>query len=350
MQLNTKKFRNGKGFKSMAPESVFLNEKVKRGAHWSDQWNATINALEGYLSEYQYKFTDPKFLNQTAGWFGNEEAAIPENLAKWMKERDGLCDGAEKFKKMIDKNTYDEMQKVFYIDRVRKLNDLDTDLEVSRYAVDMFMLSKVFKVVVNNYDSLTKILKDAVSEGLVDQAVVKAIEELGIEVTEKENKPKLNLVMDDEPTGKKKPFKNNAFGFYREEEPKESRFAKYMDDDDDDYYGNSGFGYSGGGFGGGSFGGGGSGFGSRNEGLFGGGSSNSGFTSAFGSGSKKSSQFSFGSSGGSGKSSGFTFGKSDSIFGNPAGNGNTGGLSFGKSAFNTSGGKTWEKSPNFGRR
>jgi len=186
MQLNTKKFRNGKGFKSMAPESVFLNEKVKRGAHWSDQWNATINALEGYLSEYQHKFTDPKFLNQTAGWFGNEEAAIPENLAKWMKERDGLCDGAEKFKKMIDKNTYDEMQKVFYIDRVRKLNDLDTDLEVSRYAVDMFMLSKVFKVVVNNYDSLTKILKDAVSEGLVDQAVVKAIEELGIEVTEKD--------------------------------------------------------------------------------------------------------------------------------------------------------------------
>ena len=349
MQLNTKKFRNGKGFKSMAPESVFLNEKVKRGAHWSDQWNATINALEGYLSEYQHKFTDPKFLNQTAGWFGNEEAAIPENLAKWMKERDGLCDGAEKFKKMIDKNTYDEMQKVFYIDRVRKLNDLDTDLEVSRYAVDMFMLSKVFKVVVNNYDSLTKILKDAVSEGLVDQAVVKAIEELGIEVTEKENKPKLNLVMDEEPV-KKKPFKNNAFGFYREEEPKESRFAKYMDDDDDDYYGNSGFGYSGGGFGGGSFGGGGSGFGSRSEGLFGGGSSNSGFTSAFGSGSKKSSQFSFGSSGGSGKSSGFTFGKSDSIFGNPSGNGNTGGLSFGKSAFNTSGGKTWEKSPNFGRR
>ena len=313
MQLNTKKFRNGKGFKSMAPESVFLNEKVKRGAHWSDQWNATINALEGYLSEYQYKFTDPKFLNQTAGWFGNEEAAIPENLAKWMKERDGLCDGAEKFKKMIDKNTYDEMQKVFYIDRVRKLNDLDTDLEVSRYAVDMFMLSKVFKVVVNNYDSLTKILKDAVAEGLVDQAVVKAIEELGIEVTEKEAKPKLNLVMDEEPV-KKKPFKNNAFGFYREEEPKESRFAKYMEDDDDDYYGNSGF------------------------------------TSAFGSGNKKSSQFSFGSSGGSGKSSGFTFGKSDSIFGNPAGNGNTGGLSFGKSAFNTSGGKTWEKSPNFGRR
>lgn len=349
MQLNTKKFRNGKGFKSMAPESVFLNEKVKRGAHWSDQWNATINALEGYLSEYQYKFTDPKFLNQTAGWFGNEEAAIPENLAKWMKERDGLCEGAEKFKKMIDKNTYDEMQKVFYIDRVRKLNDLDTDLEVSRYAVDMFMLSKVFKVVVNNYDSLTKILKDAVAEGLVDQAVVKAIEELGIEVTEKENKPKLNLVMDEEPT-KKKPFKNNAFGFYREEEPKESRFAKYMEDDDDDYYGNSGFGYSGGGFGGGAFGGGGSGFGSRSEGLFGGGSSNSGFTSAFGSGNKKSSQFSFGSSGGSGKSSGFTFGKSDSIFGNPAGNGNTGGLSFGKSAFNTSGGKTWEKSPNFGRR
>lgn len=349
MQLNTKKFRNGKGFKSMAPESVFLNEKVKRGAHWSDQWNATINALEGYLSEYQYKFTDPKFLNQTAGWFGNEEAAIPENLAKWMKERDGLCEGAEKFKKMIDKNTYDEMQKVFYIDRVRKLNDLDTDLEVSRYAVDMFMLSKVFKVVVNNYDSLTKILKDAVAEGLVDQAVVKAIEELGIEITEKENKPKLNLVMDEEPT-KKKPFKNNAFGFYREEEPKESRFAKYMDDDDDDYYGNSGFGYSGGGFGGGAFGGGGSGFGSRSEGLFGGGSSNSGFTSAFGSGNKKSSQFSFGSSGGSGKSSGFTFGKSDSIFGNPAGNGNTGGLSFGKSAFNTSGGKTWEKSPNFGRR
>lgn len=349
MQLNTKKFRNGKGFKSMAPESVFLNEKVKRGAHWSDQWNATINALEGYLSEYQHKFTDPKFLNQTAGWFGNEEAAIPENLAKWMKERDGLCDGAEKFKKMIDKNTYDEMQKVFYIDRVRKLNDLDTDLEVSRYAVDMFMLSKVFKVVVNNYDSLTKILKDAVSEGLVDQAVVKAIEELGIEVTEKEAKPKLNLVMDEEPV-KKKPFKNNAFGFYREEEPKESRFAKYMEDDDDDYYGNSGFGYSGGGFGGGAFGGGGSGFGSHNEGLFGGGSSNSGFTSAFGSGSKKSSQFSFGSSGGSGKSSGFTFGKSDSIFGNPSGNGNTGGLSFGKSAFNTSGGKTWEKSPNFGRR
>lgn len=349
MQLNTKKFRNGKGFKSMAPESVFLNEKVKRGAHWSDQWNATINALEGYLSEYQYKFTDPKFLNQTAGWFGNEESAIPENLAKWMKERDGLCEGAEKFKKMIDKNTYDEMQKVFYIDRVRKLNDLDTDLEVSRYAVDMFMLSKVFKVVVNNYDSLTKILKDAVSEGLVDQAVVKAIEELGIEVTEKEAKPKLNLVMDEEPV-KKKPFKNNAFGFYREEEPKESRFAKYMDDDDDDYYGNSGFGYSGGGFGGGAFGGGGSGFGSRSEGLFGGGSSNSGFTSAFGSGNKKSSQFSFGSSGGSGKSSGFTFGKSDSIFGNPAGNGNTGGLSFGKSAFNTSGGKTWEKSPNFGRR
>lgn len=349
MQLNTKKFRNGKGFKSMAPESVFLNEKVKRGAHWSDQWNATINALEGYLSEYQYKFTDPKFLNQTAGWFGNEEAAIPENLAKWMKERDGLCEGAEKFKKMIDKNTYDEMQKVFYIDRVRKLNDLDTDLEVSRYAVDMFMLSKVFKVVVNNYDSLTKILKDAVAEGLVDQAVVKAIEELGIEVTEKENKPKLNLVMDEEPV-KKKPFKNNAFGFYREEEPKESRFAKYMEDDDDDYYGNSGFGYSGGGFGGGAFGGGGSGFGSRSEGLFGGGSSNSGFTSAFGSGNKKSSQFSFGSSGGSGKSSGFTFGKSDSIFGNPAGNGNTGGLSFGKSAFNTSGGKTWEKSPNFGRR
>ena len=349
MQLNTKKFRNGKGFKSMAPESVFLNEKVKRGAHWSDQWNATINALEGYLSEYQYKFTDPKFLNQTAGWFGNEEAAIPENLAKWMKERDGLCEGAEKFKKMIDKNTYDEMQKVFYIDRVRKLNDLDTDLEVSRYAVDMFMLSKVFKVVVNNYDSLTKILKDAVFEGLVDQAVVKAIEELGIEVTEKEAKPKLNLVMDEEPV-KKKPFKNNAFGFYREEEPKESRFAKYMEDDDDDYYGNSGFGYSGGGFGGGAFGGGGSGFGSRSEGLFGGGSSNSGFTSAFGSGNKKSSQFSFGSSGGSGKSSGFTFGKSDSIFGNPAGNGNTGGLSFGKSAFNTSGGKTWEKSPNFGRR
>ena len=349
MQLNTKKFRNGKGFKSMAPESVFLNEKVKRGAHWSDQWNATINALEGYLSEYQYKFTDPKFLNQTAGWFGNEEAAIPENLAKWMKERDGLCDGAEKFKKMIDKNTYDEMQKVFYIDRVRKLNDLDTDLEVSRYAVDMFMLSKVFKVVVNNYDGLTKILKDAVAEGLVDQAVVKAIEELGIEITEKENKPKLNLVMDEEPT-KKKPFKNNAFGFYREEEPKESRFAKYMEDDDDDYYGNSGFGYSGGGFGGGAFGGGGSGFGSRSEGLFGGGSSNSGFTSAFGSGNKKSSQFSFGSSGGSGKSSGFTFGKSDSIFGNPSGNGNTGGLSFGKSAFNTSGGKTWEKSPNFGRR
>jgi PREDICTED: similar to keratin 10 isoform 3 len=349
MQLNTKKFRNGKGFKSMAPESVFLNEKVKRGAHWSDQWNATINALEGYLSEYQYKFTDPKFLNQTAGWFGNEEAAIPENLAKWMKERDGLCEGAEKFKKMIDKNTYDEMQKVFYIDRVRKLNDLDTDLEVSRYAVDMFMLSKVFKVVVNNYDSLTKILKDAVSEGLVDQAVVKAIEELGIEVTEKEAKPKLNLVMDEEPI-KKKPFKNNAFGFYREEEPKESRFAKYMEDDDDDYYGNGGFGYSGGGFGGGAFGGGGSGFGSRSEGLFGGGSSNSGFTSAFGSSNKKSSQFSFGSSGGSGKSSGFTFGKSDSIFGNPAGNGNTGGLSFGKSAFNTSGGKTWEKSPNFGRR
>ena len=347
MQLNTKKFRNGKGFKSMAPESVFLNEKVKRGAHWSDQWNATINALEGYLSEYQHKFTDPKFLNQTAGWFGNEEAAIPENLAKWMKERDGLCEGAEKFKKMIDKNTYDEMQKVFYIDRVRKLNDLDTDLEVSRYAVDMFMLSKVFKVVVNNYDGLTKILKDAVAEGLVDQAVVKAIEELGIEVTEKENKPKLNLVMDEEPV-KKKPFKNNAFGFYREEEPKESRFAKYMDEDDDDYYGNSGFGYSGGGFGGGAFGGGGSGFGSRGEGLFGGGSSNSGFTSAFGSGNKKSSQFSFGSSGG--KSSGFTFGKSDSIFGNPAGNGNTGGLSFGKSAFNTSGGKTWEKSPNFGRR
>lgn len=349
MQLNAKKIRsNGRGFRSMAPESVFLNERIKRGAHWSDQWNATINALEGYLSEHQYKFTDPKFLNQTAGWFGNEEAAIPENLAKWMKERNNLCEGADKFKKLVDKSTYDDMQKVFYIDRVRKLDALDTDLEVSRYAVDMFMLSKVFKVVVNNYDSLTKILKDAVAEGLVDQAVVKAIEELGIEVTEKEAKPKLNLVMDDEPVGKKKPFKNNAFGFYREEEPKESRFAKYMEDDDD-YYGNSGFGYSGGsGFGGSGFG---SGFGTRDEGLFGGGSSSGGL---FGSGAKKTSPFTFAGSSGGGKSSGFSFGKSsDSPFGNPAGNGNTGGYPFGKSAFNSmgsSGGKTWEKSPNFGRR
>lgn len=349
MQLNAKKFRNnGKGFRSMAPESVFLNEKVKRGAHWSDQWNATINALEGYLSEHQYKFADPAFINQTAGWFGNEEAGVPENLAKWMKERDGLCEGADKFKKMIDKNTYADMQKVFYIDRVRKLDALDSDLEVSRYAVDMFMLSKVFKVVGNNYDSLIKILKDAVNENLIDPAVIKAIEELGITVTEKENKPKLNLVMDDEPTGKKKPFKSKVFGFNREEEEqKESRFSKYMDEDDDDYYGNSGFGYSGGSSFGGGFGGG--SFGSRDEGLFGGGSS---FGGGFGK-AKKESPFTFGSSGG-GNSSGFTFGKSNSVFGNPAGNGggSSSGFAFGKSAFSSgsSGGKTWEKSPNFGRR
>ena len=350
MRLNTKNFKNnGKGFRSMTPESVFLNEKTKRSAHWSDQWNATINALEGYLSEHQYKFADPSFINQTAGWFGNEEANIPENLAKWMKERDGLCEGADKFKKMIDKNTYAEMQKVFYIDRVRKLDALDTDLEVSRYAVDMFMLSKVFKVVANNYDSLLKILKDATNENLIDPAVIKAIEELGIEVTEKENKPKLNLVMDDEPSEKKKPFKNNAFGFGREEEPKQSRFSKFMDDgDDDDYYGNSGFGYSGGSSFGGGFGGG--SFGSRDEDLFGG-SSSKGFTSAFGSGSsKKSSPFTFGSS--SSEKSSFTFGKSKSTFGNPSGTGSSSGFSFGKSAFSggSGGGKTWEKSPNFGRR
>ena len=341
MQLTGKKFgKNGKGFRSMTPDSVFLNEKTKRGAHWNDSWNSTINALEAYLSQQQYKFADPAFINQTAGWFGNEEAGVPENLAKWLSERGKLCNGADKFRKLVDKNTYDDMQKVFHIDRVRKLDTLDTDLEVSRYAVDMFMLSKVFKVVSNNYDSLVKVLKDAVAEGLIEDVVIKAIEELGIEITEKENKPKLNLVMDEEP--KKKAFKNKAFGFgVREEEEKESRFSKFREDDDEDifYGGRSSFGGS-------PFGG----FGSRDrDSVFGGGSSG-GFNSVFGGGSgKKKGLF---SGGNDDRDSGFTFGKSSRTFGNPSGNGSSGGgFSFGKSAFSgNSGGKTWEKSPMFGRR
>lgn len=349
MRLNNK-IKNGKGgFTKMNPERVFLNEKTKRASHWNDQWNATINALETYLSEQQVKFADPAFVNQTANWFGGEEAKIPENLAKWLNERGQLSEGAEKFRKVVDKATYNEMQQVFHIDKVRKLHEVDQNNEISRYAVDMFMAAKVLKVVANNFDSLVKIIKDAANENLIEDVVLRAIEDLGIQIEEKTEAPKLNLVMDEEPS-ERKPFKNKAFGFgVKSEEEKVSAFSKYQDEDES-YYGGSSFGGSS--FGGGrSFGGGSSGFGSSGGSSFGGGF---GSGSSFG-GGKKLGTFGGGSSGfglnsGSGGSeSRFTFGKS-STFGNSSGNGNSG-FAFGKSAFSGgSGGKNWEKSPMFGRR
>lgn len=349
MRLNTNKMKNGKGgFAKMNPERVFLNEKTKRASHWNDQWNATINALETYLSEQQVKFADPTFVNQTANWFGGEEAKIPENLAKWLNERSQLSEGAEKFRKVVDKATYNEMQQVFHIDKVRKLHEVDQNNEISRYAVDMFMAAKVLKVVANNFDSLVKIIKDAANENLIEDVVLRAIEDLGIQIEEKTEAPKLNLVMDEEPS-ERKPFKNKAFGFgVKAEEEKVSAFSKYQDEDERYYggssfgggrsFGGSGFGSSGSSFGGG-FGSGGSSFGGAKKlGTFGGGSS------GFGSGSG------FGLNSGSGESSRFTFGKS-STFGNSSGNGNSG-FAFGKSAFGggSSGTKSWEKSPMFGRR
>lgn len=347
MRLSNK-IKNGKGgFAKMNPERVFLNEKTKRASHWNDQWNATINALETYLSEQQVKFADPAFVNQTANWFGGEEAKIPENLAKWLNERGQLSEGAEKFRKVVDKATYNEMQQVFHIDKVRKLHEVDQNNEISRYAVDMFMAAKVLKVVANNFDSLVKIIKDAANENLIEDVVLRAIEELGIQIEEKAETPKLNLVMDEEPS-ERKPFKNKAFGFgVKAEAEKVSAFSKFLTDEDDDrYYGGSSFGggrsFGGSSFGGSSFGGGfGSGSGSsfggaKKLGTFGGGSS------GFGSGGSG-----FGLN--SGNESKFTFGKS-STFGNSSGNGNSG-FAFGKSAFGGgSSGKNWEKSPMFGRR
>lgn len=349
MRLSNK-IKNGKGgFTKMNPERVFLNEKTKRASHWNDQWNATINALETYLSEQQVKFADPSFVNQTANWFGGEEAKIPENLAKWLNERGQLSEGAEKFRKVVDKATYNEMQQVFHIDKVRKLHEVDQNNEISRYAVDMFMAAKVLKVVANNFDSLVKIIKDAANENLIEDVVLRAIEDLGIQIEEKTEAPKLNLVMDEEPS-ERKPFKNKAFGFgVKSEEEKVSAFSKYQDEDER-YYGGSSFGGT---FGGGrSFGGSGSsGFGSSGGSSFGGGFGSGG---TFG-GAKKLGTFGGGSSGfglnsgSSGESSRFTFGKS-STFGNSSGNGNSG-FAFGKSAFSGgSSGKNWEKSPMFGRR
>lgn len=345
MRLSNK-IKNGKGgFSKMNPERVFLNEKTKRASHWNDQWNATINALETYLSEQQVKFADPAFVNQTANWFGGEEAKIPENLAKWLNERSQLSEGAEKFRKVVDKATYNEMQQVFHIDKVRKLYEVDQNNEISRYAVDMFMAAKVLKVVANNFDSLVKIIKDAANENLIEDVVLRAIEELGIQIEEKAETPKLNLVMDEEPS-ERKPFKNKAFGFgVKAEAEKVSAFSKFLTDEDDDrYYGGSSFGGT---FGGGrSFGGSGSsGFGSSggfgSGGTFGGGKK----LGTFGGGSSG-----FGLNSGSDRSeSRFTFGKS-STFGNSSGNGNSG-FAFGKSAFGGgSSGKNWEKSPMFGRR
>ena len=349
MRLSNK-IKNGKGgFTKMNTERVFLNEKTKRASHWNDQWNATINALETYLSEQQVKFADPSFVNQTANWFGGEEAKIPENLAKWLNERGQLSEGAEKFRKVVDKATYNEMQQVFHIDKVRKLHEVDQNNEISRYAVDMFMAAKVLKVVANNFDSLVKIIKDAANENLIEDVVLRAIEDLGIQIEEKTEAPKLNLVMDEEPS-ERKPFKNKAFGFgVKSEEEKVSAFSKYQDEDER-YYGGSSFGGSS--FGGGrSFGGGSSGFGSSGGSSFGGGFGSGG---TFG-GGKKLGTFGGGSSGfglnsgSSGESSRFTFGKS-STFGNSSGNGNSG-FAFGKSAFSGgSSGKNWEKSPMFGRR
>ena len=347
MRLNNNKIKNGKGgFAKMNPERVFLNENTKRASHWNDQWNATINALEKYLSEQQVKFADPAFVNQTANWFGGEEAKIPENLAKWLNERSQLSDGAEKFKKVVDKATYNEMQQVFHIDKVRKLYEVDQNSEISRYAVDMFMAAKVLKVVANNFESLVKIIKDAANENLIDDVVIKAIEELGIQIEEKTESPKLNLVMDDEPT-ERKPFKNKAFGFgvKGDSGEKQSAFSKFLTDDEDErYYGGSNFGGTFGGgrsFGGSgssgfgsSFGSGGSSFGGAKKlGVFGGGNSSSGFGLNSG-----------------GSETRFTFGKT-STFGNSGGNGSSG-FAFGKSAFGSGGSntKSWEKSPMFGRR
>ena len=182
------------------------------------------------------------------------------------------------------------MQQVFHIDKVRKLHEVDQNNEISRYAVDMFMAAKVLKVVANNFDSLVKIIKDAANENLIEDVVLRAIEDLGIQIEEKTEAPKLNLVMDEEPS-ERKPFKNKAFGFgVKSEEEKVSAFSKYQDEDER-YYGGSSFGGSS--FGGGRSFGGGSGFGSS-ESSFGRGFGSGG--SSFG-GGKKLGSFGGGSSG-----------------------------------------------------
>ena len=278
--------KNGKnGWNSMVPEGVFLSHDLKVAANYEEQWQQTMMALENYMTNDLGKFTDCDFLNKTAAYFGREEESVGENLTRWIRMRDKWNDGMSDFRTRFDKEQLKQINEIVDTTGISQVTAIDSELKLSRYGVDTFMLTKVLKLVTNNLDKLVKTLTAAVDEELIAPEVVAAIQDLGFKIEPDRPDPDAdkyflqNMKKNEKKAGKLIPGTVSGFYTAGKKEEKSSSFAKFRkDESEDDYFVDDGsFGRFGGGLFGDDYGGGygGSGystnspFGSKKKSTFG---------------------------------------------------------------------------------
>lgn len=324
--------KNGRNnWGSMVPEGVFLSNDLKVAANYEEQWQQTMLALENYMTNDLGKFTDCEFLNKTAAYFGREEESVGENLTRWIRMRDRWNDGMTDFRSRFDKEQLKQINEIVDTTGISQVTTIDSELKLSRYGVDTFMLTKVLKLVTNNLDKLVKTLTAAVDEELIAPEVVAAIKDLGFNIEPDRPDPDAdkyflqNMKKNQKKTEKLIPGTVSGFYTAGKKEEKTSSFAKFRKDEDDDYFVDDGsFGRFGGGLFGGDYGSGyGSGysgsspFGSKKKSTFG----EKYETNTYANKYKPNNGLGYGSSSGSSGKKGF-----ESIFGNKGGSSSNGGV------------------------
>lgn len=324
----SKKFgKNGKnGWNSMVPEGVFLSHDLKVAANYEEQWQQTMMALENYMTNDLGKFTDCDFLNKTAAYFGREEESVGENLSRWIRMRDKWNDGMTDFRTRFDKEQLKQINEIVDTTGISQITTIDSELKLSRYGVDTFMLTKVLKLVTNNLDKLVKTLTSAVDEELIAPEVIAAIQDLGFKIEPDRPDPDAdkyflqNTKKNQIKTEKLIPGTVSGMYTADKKEEKVSSFAKFRKEDENDYFeddGNFGrFGSFGGGLFGDDYGSGygGSTFGSKKKSIF----SEKKEASSFGNKYKPNNGLGYGNSSGSSGKKGFA-----SIFGGNSGVGSS---------------------------
>ena len=254
--------KNGRNnWGSMVPEGVFLSQDLKVAANYEEQWQQTMMALENYMTNDLGKFTDCDFLNKTAAYFGREEESVGENLTRWIKMRDRWNDGMTDFRTRFDKEQLKQINEIVDTTGISQVTTIDSELKLSRYGVDTFMLTKILKLVTNNLDKLVKTLTAAVEEELIAPEVVAAIKDLGFKVEPDRPDPDAdkyflqNMKKNQKKTEKLIPGTVSGMYTAGKKEEKVSSFAKFRkEEDEDDYFVDDGnFGRFGS-FGGGLFG------------------------------------------------------------------------------------------------
>ena len=251
--------KNGKnGWNSMVPEGVFLSHDLKVAANYEEQWQQTMMALENYMTNDLGKFTDCDFLNKTAAYFGREEESVGENLTRWIRMRDKWNDGMTDFRTRFDKEQLKQINEIVDTTGISQITTIDSELKLSRYGVDTFMLTKVLKLVTNNLDKLVKTLIAAVDEELIAPEVVAAIQDLGFKIEPDRPDPDAdkyflqNMKKNEKKAGKLIPGTVSGVYTAGKKEEKVSTFAKFRkEENEDDYFVDDG---SFGRFGGGLFG------------------------------------------------------------------------------------------------